>query len=163
MLKTCEKCFNKFKDKIKIDGKLRNLKNRKFCFDCSPFLEHNTKDLTKFIDEKKICEECKKNKTPEEFYTIKTKKCKRCVSIYHRNRQRETKKKCVEYKGGKCIYCGYNKSYSALDFHHLDRTKKDFAISDFKLRSFENLKAELDKCDLVCANCHREQHDKDHL
>ena len=69
------------------------------------------------------------------------------------------KKKSVEYKGGKCIICGYNKHYSALDFHHRNPKDKDFQISG-GTKSFENLKKELDKCDLLCKNCHAEVHSK---
>lgn len=65
----------------------------------------------------------------------------------------------VEYKGGKCQYCGYNKCLEALDFHHLDPRKKDFNMSDRNLTcDWDKIKKELDKCILVCANCHREIH-----
>lgn len=66
----------------------------------------------------------------------------------------------VEYKGGKCELCGYNKCIQALDFHHLDSSKKDFGISaKGYTRSWEKVKLELDKCILICANCHREVHE----
>ena len=71
-------------------------------------------------------------------------------------RQR-AKIKLVEYKGGKCEKCGYNKCIDALDFHHKDPNEKDFTISG-KSWSFDRLKSEVDKCILVCANCHREIH-----
>lgn len=71
-------------------------------------------------------------------------------------RQR-AKIKLVEYKGGKCERCGYNKCIDALDFHHRDPNEKDFTIGG-KSWSFERLKKEADKCILVCANCHREIH-----
>ena len=70
---------------------------------------------------------------------------------------KRTKEKLIEYKGGKCQVCGYNKCTSALEFHHLDPSQKDFTISG-GTKSFENLKPEVDKCILVCANCHREIH-----
>lgn len=70
----------------------------------------------------------------------------------------KTKLKAVEYKGGKCIVCGYNKSIRALQFHHLDPSQKDFGISG-STKSFEKLKSELDKCVLLCSNCHAEVHD----
>lgn len=68
------------------------------------------------------------------------------------------KTKLKAYKGGKCIVCGYNKSIRALQFHHLDPTQKDFGISG-TTKSFEKLKPELDKCVLLCANCHGEVHE----
>lgn len=69
------------------------------------------------------------------------------------------KKKAVDYKGGECQVCGYDRCVRSLDFHHLDPTKKDFAISEFKNRKIEKLKNELDKCILLCSNCHGEVHD----
>ena len=51
-----------------------------------------------------------------------------------------------------------NKSIRALQFHHLDPTQKDFGISG-TTKSFEKLKPELDKCVLLCANCHGEVHE----
>lgn len=69
----------------------------------------------------------------------------------------KVKKKLVEYKGGKCELCGYDKCIDALDFHHKDINDKKFGIGG-KSYSFERLKKEADKCILICANCHREIH-----
>ena len=67
----------------------------------------------------------------------------------------------VEYKGGKCESCGYNRNIAALEFHHLNPLEKDFNISNKGYtKSWENVKKEIDKCILVCANCHREIHDE---
>lgn len=65
----------------------------------------------------------------------------------------------VEYKGGKCSVCGYDRCADALEFHHLDPSQKDFGISSKGYtRSWDKVKEELDKCILVCSNCHREIH-----
>lgn len=73
--------------------------------------------------------------------------------------RREVKLKCIEYKGGKCQQCGYSKCPGALVFHHIDPTEKEFAISSNGVsRSFEKCKPELDKCVLLCQNCHAEIH-----
>jgi hypothetical protein len=71
--------------------------------------------------------------------------------------RKRTKIRLVEYKGGKCECCGYNKCIEALQFHHLDPSKKDFAISGVS-RSFDSMKNEVDKCKMLCANCHIETH-----
>ena len=65
----------------------------------------------------------------------------------------------VNYKGGCCQVCGYDRCIEALEFHHLDPTQKDFGIS-YKgyTRSWEKVKEEADKCIRLCANCHREAH-----
>ena len=70
-----------------------------------------------------------------------------------------TKQKLVDYKGGECIECGYNKCLAAMEFHHLDPNEKDFTISG-KSWAFERLKKEVDKCILVCNRCHTEIHFK---
>jgi len=73
--------------------------------------------------------------------------------------RKRTKKKLIEYKGGKCEICGYNKCLTALQFHHKNPNEKDFTISGKSL-SFDRLKEEVDKCLLVCSNCHAEIHEK---
>lgn len=72
--------------------------------------------------------------------------------------RQKTKQKAVDYLGGKCVECGYNKCLAAMEFHHFNMTEKDFGIGRLKSRSFEGMKQELDKCELLCANCHREKH-----
>ena len=72
-------------------------------------------------------------------------------------RRRKIKTLAIQYKGGKCEICGYCKYQGALDLHHRDRKSKDFGIADKGYtRAWEKVKTELDKCILVCANCHRE-------
>jgi len=76
-------------------------------------------------------------------------------------RMAEIKIQSIKYKGGECLICGYNKHLAALQFHHTDPKHKDFGIADFRNRSFEKLKSELDKCILLCANCHSIEHASD--
>ena len=87
----------------------------------------------------------------QEYLTLK-------VMIY----RRQQKQKAVEYKGGCCQKCGYDKCPAALEFHHTDPTKKDFSIGQ-TLRSFEKIRREIEKTILLCANCHREIHDAEAL
>jgi arsenate reductase-like glutaredoxin family protein len=79
------------------------------------------------------------------------------VSAATRYRNR-AKKKAVEYYGGKCKLCGYNKSIFALDFHHVDPTTKEWNPAKVLSYKWETAKKELDKCILICSNCHRELH-----
>lgn len=73
------------------------------------------------------------------------------------------KRKCVEYKGNKCNICSYDRCIQALEFHHRDPAEKDFAIgANGVTRAWSKVMVELDKCDLLCANCHRETHAKMH-
>ena len=67
----------------------------------------------------------------------------------------------VEYKGGKSEICGYDRCIDALGFHHKNPTHKDFGISNKGYtRSWKKVQEELDKCVMICANCHRELHAK---
>lgn len=84
--------------------------------------------------------------------------CKSCFSIYCTKRWRQRKRDAIEYKGGSCSRCGYNKCIGALEFHHLDPLIKDANWDKIRLWSWDRIKSELDKCILVCANCHREIH-----
>lgn len=74
------------------------------------------------------------------------------------NYRMNIKKKLIEYSGGKCEKCGYDRPFpNYYDFHHKDSDKKDFSISKRSL-CFEKLKVEVDKCILLCKNCHGELH-----
>lgn len=74
-------------------------------------------------------------------------------------RRKMIKDKAIAYLGGKCNFCGYDRCFSALDFHHIDEKTKSFGLSQRGLtRSWERTRQELKKCVLVCANCHREIH-----
>jgi hypothetical protein len=65
----------------------------------------------------------------------------------------------INYKGGCCQVCGYDRCIEALEFRHLDPTQKDFGISNKGYtRSWDKVKEEADKCILLRANCHREAH-----
>lgn len=88
-------------------------------------------------------------KTPEQI---------RRITLQNSEKRREIKRKAIEYKGGACYKCGYNECVAALTFHHLDPSKKDFQISSNSIRNWKTIEAELDKCILVCQNCHCKIH-----
>ena len=73
--------------------------------------------------------------------------------------RRRTKQRAVELLGSRCQGCGSAVPMAAFEFHHLDAGTKEFAISaDGIPRRWELIVAELGKCALLCANCHREVH-----
>lgn len=84
-------------------------------------------------------------------------RCARCSSESVARRRRKVKRMLVAEAGGACLLCGYDRCIGALQFHHLDPSKKEFAVS---LRgvtpSIEALRREAAKCVLLCANCHAE-------
>lgn len=84
---------------------------------------------------------------------------------YENQKLRGLKRKCeaVLQRGGKCERCGYDKNLSALEFHHRNPEEKEFQIDirKFSNTNLETLKEELDKCELLCSNCHHEHHNPD--
>lgn len=148
-----------------INGKRQKNQNRKHCYTCSPFgarrnafFEGQKQDKTGF----RVCSCCNKSKElNDKNYTLNRPKrvCRKCESDRTIERQKAQKIKWIEYKGGRCQRCGYKKCVRSLHFHHADPTKKDFTLGKYRSRSWALLKKELDKCILVCANCHGEIHD----
>ena len=95
-------------------------------------------------------------KRDKEYYS----KTKDVRNAKLRQEYSELKQQLVDYKGGKCSVCGYNKCLRALTFHHC-KDKKKFEIGTAMARrtyTIEQLKEEADKCILVCFNCHMEIH-----
>jgi hypothetical protein len=146
MPKICEICNSTFPFRAIIDGIEKNLQSRKYCLVCSPWGLHNTKVLNKEINDNK------KNMDVER----KEKDKLRIKKI-----QRENKAIALKHKGGKCISCGYASNIAALEFHHRDKNTKSFAIGDFRKPVDEYFFKELDKCDLLCCNCHRLAHESE--
>lgn len=156
-MKKCELCGKEFPFHLEINGKNRNLKNRKYCLDCSSFNAHNTAKLNDLLEETdiNICNNCGR----EYIYKRKLGAMKTiCNSCVVRERRNKLKIAAVNYKGGKCERCGYNKCYAVLEFHHNDPSQKEFSLCRSYVTSWKRIKEELDKCKLLCSNCHREAH-----
>lgn len=126
-------------------------------------LKTNHKQFTtKEYGEYRYCPCCKNDCLTKDFYQRRGKShssvyCKKCTNNQTVIRMIAFKKKCLDYKGGKCIECGYDKYYGALEFHHIDPSKKDFTISHLRSYTFDKIvMEELDKCALLCNRCHRE-------
>jgi len=74
-------------------------------------------------------------------------------------RRKKIRLMSVESKGGKCERCGYSRCIEALEFHHVDSSAKDFNVSQRgHTRSWKRVVEEIEKCVMLCANCHRELH-----
>ncbi len=126
----------------------------------------------KAIDEKeKVCKSCNTLKSTTEFYVQQQKGsndqiwkyydsiCITCRIEYANIRRKDKKIQAINYKGGKCEQCGYDdiSCPDVFDFHHINPDMKDFNIGKTS-KSFISIKPELDKCKLLCANCHRKEH-----
>lgn len=113
----------------------------------------------------KVCTKCNTNKPLSEYYHKGKKsdgklqsECKTCFNARMMKRFEEKARKVVALKGGSCNLCGYDRCVAALEFHHVDPSEKEFQISKRWSMKDERLLAEIEKCVLLCANCHREVH-----
>ena len=107
----------------------------------------------------KICTQCNINQPINNYYKNGDRLqscCKNCHKENIRRTYQEKIDKVNQYKSEKgCRKCG-EKRYWMLDFHHADPTQKEFAISDAIRCKFETILPEMEKCDVLCANCHRD-------
>ena len=158
MAKNCLKCNEKIPNLVVINGRQRNLQNRKYCLNCSPFGLHNTRKIDHVRQEGKelICRTCNKTFLYSRLKGVTTTHCGSCITT---SRRKLIKDRAVKYKGGKCHICGYNVCMSALSFHHINPETKSFGIGSNYNKAWETVKKELDKCVLLCHNCHAEFHD----
>ena len=126
-------------------------------------LTHLSGDIVK--DGKKVCNRCLQEKSIDDFYQSKGKimcYCKQCHRELEKNRYNKKMEELNNFKKTlSCKKCGEKRFY-LLDFHHKDKEKKDYAISENPRAGLEILKKEIEKCDVLCSNCHREWHYLEH-
>jgi len=75
-----------------------------------------------------------------------------------RQSRMRTKAILNELKAGGCTKCGFNEHPNCLDFHHLDPNEKEVNVATTAMKNKwgrERIMKEVDKCIVVCANCHR--------
>jgi len=115
----------------------------------------------------KRCPKCEVTKPLTDFYkqirpsgnVCNGSWCKACVKGQTVVRQRHYKQQAIDLKGGGCRACGFKAYAGALDFHHIDPSTKDMQAGRFSRKPTSyKLSKELNKCVLVCANCHRMIH-----
>lgn len=136
------------------------VKKLKISFETKSFSDQGVKEYGEF----RYCPRCKSECSIDQFYNRRGKKnssvyCKKCTTDQVVERTKRLKQEMVDYKGGCCEICGYDKYIGALDFHHINPNEKDFTIAKVRQYKFDEvIKEELDKCMLVCSNCHRKIH-----
>jgi len=120
-------------------------------------------------EDRYVDRECKKHGVTEHIWEqpVKEKygryRCKKCRSFKVSEDRRKLRKEAVETAGGRCSTCGYSKSLWALQFHHIHKDEKSYNIGDLvRDRKKKLLFEELEKCVLLCANCHAEAEEKEH-
>lgn len=101
-----------------------------------------------------LCENCHREKHRE----------KQIANSYKKQRDKINNKrgKLLDILGGKCSKCGYDKNISALDFHHVGNKKYRLSLREMASAiPMEELIEEVNKCIILCANCHLEEHQKE--
>jgi hypothetical protein len=166
-MKICEHCGMSFPSRKTIEGKSRNLANRKYCFSCSPFKAHNTRPIghkAHQLAKKELPLITKRNRSNcgesnlDNFYGRKTRMCKQCDKIYVMEKARVNKRKARQYLGGKCALCGFDRFEVALDIHHLDPQIKDKYFNTMRGWKWSRVEKELQHCILLCKVCHAACH-----
>lgn len=117
----------------------------KVCVTEKPLVEFSKKDSNKDGRHTK-CNACRRQEYQENRILIRTKA---------NRRNRANKLRAIKYKGTICIRCGEFPHPAAMEFHHINPKEKEFTIAQYAICSWKKFKPELDKCILVCANCHR--------
>lgn len=116
--------------------------------------------LPKDLNNIRTCSNCGES-NPNKFYGHKKTICGKCQNRYATQKGREKREFIVEKLGGKCVVCGFNKYKSALDTHHLHPEEKDVAWKTSRGWKIEKIIKELEKCVLLCKNCHSAIHNNE--
>lgn len=100
-----------------------------------------------------ICKLCN-----QKFKDYQQRSRTRCGSCNTKIRRFRAKAAAIEYLGGKCKKCGWSGNQAALQFHHKKSKEKEFTIGNVANKSWDSIKKEMQKCMLLCANCHAIEH-----
>lgn len=114
----------------------------------------------------KTCTKCEEDKPLEEFQPYKSGRnkgklhswCRPCFRKPQLERRQRKKEKAIQYLGSECNRCKGTFHHSIYEFHHIDPSQKDLNVSKILNSSWEKIKKEVDKCELLCANCHKIRH-----
>ncbi len=154
--KVCSICKQtKVITNFSIKGRYKNgvIRHDSRCKGCQHIIY---KERHREIIKNKLCLSC------GEKIEGRSRKCKDCIKTTADIRI-DLKKRCIEYLGGKCNDCNFESNhYSIYDFHHIDTQNKKYKMSEIihKTNKWEVIKEELDKCILLCSNCHRIRHER---
>lgn len=97
-------------------------------------------------------------KAQKEYYVRNRKTILAKMKIRDQKRREERRRWLDELKLGPCMDCGQRFHPAAMDFHHREERNGKRVSKQYDTRKWENVLAEIEKCDLLCANCHRIRH-----
>ena len=138
----------------------------------------STADASSIASGQKVCCKCKTEKPIQEFNFrnrstgASHRYCRECGKQLTRNHYKQNKSQYIvrsmranrarrkylqQLKSRPCADCGVQYPYYVMDFDHREGEEKLFEMNRISYVSMSALKKEIEKCDLVCANCHRER------
>jgi hypothetical protein len=173
----CESCHSKTKEasRLRQNVKIQNRQEQGVCINCGADKENPKRaSCNKCLERMRIAQrDIMKEKARSrrannqcivcgDLVTSNKARCEPCNTYTNAQsvaRARAAKVQAIAYLGGKCLDCGLVSPVPQVyDFHHLDPAKKDIKLSSLSNRGFEAMIPELDKCVLLCSNCHRIRH-----
>jgi hypothetical protein len=134
----------------------------RYCSKCSSIkpLENFPRDKSEKFGRAYLCSPCQNKKHRENHAkrVSENPNYKDEINLKKRLTLQERKKLAIEYKGGVCVDCGGKFPPCVYDFHHLDPKEKDYNPSAASRLTLKTMFKELEKCVLLCSNCHRIRH-----
>ena len=103
------------------------------------------------------CGQCGET-NPAKFYGNKRTMCGSCHNAYNTKQGQDKRLRAIMELGGKCQACGFDRYPCSLDLHHRDSRTKAPNFRSIRGWSWERILAELQKCVLLCKNCHAALH-----
>lgn len=150
MSRLCPNCNQSVPKYVWKNGKKINCQNRRYCFDCSPLGSHNTRVL-EVSENTKECPDC---------LDLHNQRNKRCFRCYFHRRKRRIRQKIEQIVGYSCWICGYDKCKRNIHFHHVNEETKSFGLTARELMlKWDRIWPEMQKCIVLCGNCHGEVHE----
>jgi len=137
----CRKCGRSFPWRVKVCGKVRNTKNRKFCLKCSPFGSGNTKPDDPVRPSK------------PRHWAGRDPRIKKAYKSRLLQRAEERKRRLVAEFGGGCSACGYDRSTRALAFYRCGNKVRRLSADGLWSASWNQIVREAGMCRLLCLNC----------
>ena len=128
--------------------------------------------------EYRVCSRCLMNKPISEYNFryraagVRHSYCKSCGKVlthshYVRNKRQYLDRNARTFAGRRaflrqmksrpCADCGIQYPYYVMDFDHREGLQKNFSLSRVEGVTLRTIQREIEKCDVVCANCHRER------
>lgn len=150
---TCKNCSKQFPYRHD-----KGVPRKYCCLAC--YHEDRNKQYALKTQTEKWCCYCRKHLPLSEFQYPNSTACKKCMLKKQKAHVDKNKRMAVDFLGGKCSRCGYDRCLAALELHHTNQSKKTMTWSKIRGSNFEIIKKWIieEEITCICSNCHREEH-----